>query len=68
MFPDCLLVVNEWYGEHEQVQTFISGNVRHDGVLTSDELCDCSVSLVHDRNAEKQHCCDTLTDTSKYKD
>lgn len=51
-----------------KVQTFISGNVRHDGVKTLHELCDCSVSLVHDRNAEKQHWCDTLPDTSEYKD
>ncbi len=52
------LVVNEWYGEHEQVQTFISGSVRHDGVDFG-WVVYCSVSLVHDRNAEKQHRCDT---------
>ncbi len=52
------LIVNEWYEEHEQVQTFIRGSVRHDGVDFG-WVVYCSVSLVHDRNAEKQHRCDT---------
>lgn len=59
MCPDFSLIVCERYREHvsEHSDLHANRNVRH-----------MSCCHVHDRNAEKQHWCDTQPDTSEYRD